>query len=158
MNWMQTLGPTALLLIGGAVSWFIKRRYEELRLLQEKLREDRRKTYAEILEPYIMIFTGISGDSKLTDKAIKKVKSLEYRKTAFDLSLIGSDEAVRTYNALMQQFYRDDETGKQDPSLLMRSFGKVLIAIRKDLGNKKTKLNELDMLKAMIKDIDKLKT
>jgi len=36
----------------------------------------------------------------------------------------------------------------------MRLWGALLIEIRKSLGNKKTKLKEVDMLRGMIKDID----
>ena len=35
--------------------------------------------------------------------------------------------------------------------------GKLLLEIRKNLGNKRIELNEMDMLKEMIKDRDKLK-
>lgn len=37
----------------------------------------------------------------------------------------------------------------------MLLWGKLLLEIRKSLGNKKTKLDEFDMLRAMIKDIEK---
>jgi len=39
---------------------------------------------------------------------------------------------------------------------MMRLWGSLLLEIRKSLGNKNTKLNEIDMLRAMIKDIDNL--
>jgi len=79
---------------------------------------------------------------------------MSYRKTAFNLNLFGSDEVVKAYNALMQHTYEAESTEKQDPKEMMRLWGMLLLEIRKSLGNKKTKLDELDMLRAMIKDID----
>ena len=38
----------------------------------------------------------------------------------------------------------------------MLLWGRLLLEIRKDVGNKHTKLNELDMLRWLITDIDKL--
>lgn len=54
---VRVLGPSILVIIGGAVGWFIKARIEEIKNIQEKLREERRKLYVEILSPYIKIFS-----------------------------------------------------------------------------------------------------
>ncbi len=54
----------------------------------------------------------------------------------------------------MQHVYKAESTEKQDPRKMMSLWGTLLLEIRKSLGNKKTKLNELDMLRGMIKDID----
>lgn len=39
---------------------------------------------------------------------------------------------------------------------MMRLWGKLLLEIRKSLGNENTELSELDMLRGFIKDIEKL--
>ncbi len=54
----------------------------------------------------------------------------------------------------MQHVYEAESTGNQDPRKMMSLWGTLLLEIRKSLGNKKTRLNELDMLRGMIKDID----
>jgi len=56
----------------------------------------------------------------------------------------------------MKNTYETEATGKSNPKEMMRLWGTLLLEIRKSLGNKKTKLNEFDMLRAMIKDIDSL--
>jgi len=152
MNWLQILGPSLLIVLGGLITWFIKSRIEELRATEERLREERRKIYAQILDPYIRLFADLKGQGPV--QAIKKVTSYNYRKTAFDLNLFGSDDVVRAYNTLMQHIYEAESTARQDTKEMMRLWGRLLLEIRKSLGNKKTKLNELDMLRAMIKDID----
>jgi uncharacterized protein (UPF0335 family) len=154
MDWLQILGPPLLMALGGIITWFIKSKIEELRAIEEKLREERRNIYAQILDPYIRLFADLKG--KGPDQALKKITSYDYRKTAFDLNLFGSDEVVRAYNDLIKHTYEVEATGNQDPKEMMRLWGKFLLEIRKSLGNKKTKLNEFDMLRAMIKDIEKL--
>ena len=152
MNWLQVLGPSLLMVLGGIITWFLKARVEELRATEERLREERRKIYGQILDPYIRLFADLKGQGPA--QALKKIGSYEYRKTAFDLNLFGSDEVVRAYNNLWKNTYEAETTGKQDPKEMMRLWGSLLLEIRKSLGNKKTKLNEIDMLRAMIKDID----
>ena len=154
MDWLQILGPPLLMALGGIITWVIKSKIEELRAIEEKLREERRNIYAQILDPYIRLFADLKG--KGSDQALRKITSYDYRKTAFDLNLFGSDEVVRAYNDLMKHTYKAEVTGNQDPKEMIRLWGKLLLEIRKSLGNKKTKLNEFDMLRAMIKDIEEL--
>lgn len=154
MDWLQVLGPPLLMALGGIITWVIKSKVEELHAVEEKLREDRRKIYSQILDPYIRLFADLKG--KGPAQAIKQITSYEYRKTAFELNLFGSDEVVRAYNVLMKHTYEAESTGEQAPKEMMRLWGNLLLEIRKSLGNKKTKLNEWDMLRAMIKDIDSL--
>ena len=156
MDWLQILGPTLLVILGGILTWIIRSRIEESRAIQQKLNEERRKTYSEILGPYIRIFADLKG--KGPAQAINQIKSYDYRKTAFDLALFGSDNVVRAYNALLQYGYKGeaDENKEQRGETYMKLWGKLLLEIRKDVGNKKTGLSELDMLRWLISDIDKL--
>jgi len=159
MNWLQILGPSLLIILGGIVSWFIKSRIEELQATREALNEERRKIYKELLEPYIKIFVGIKNKNGSEEQTIQQITSYDYRKTAFDLNLFGSDNVIRAYNNLLQYVYKFEAGGNQKPQSkeMMCLWGKLLLEIRKSLGNKKTKLDEFDMLRGMIKDIDKLK-
>jgi len=154
MDWLQSLGPTLLMVLGGIIAWFIKSNIEEFRAIEEKLRKERRNIYVQILDPYIRLFADIKV--KGPGEAIKSITSYNYKKTAFELNLFGSDEVVWAYNSLMKHAYKAETTGNQDPKEMMRLWGKLLLEIRKSLGNKKTKLDEFDMLRAMVKDIDKL--
>jgi len=154
MDWLQILGPTLLMVLGGIITWFTKSKIEELHAIEEKLRKERRNIYAQILDPYIRLFADIKG--KGPDEALKMITSYNYKKTAFDLNLFGSDEVVHAYNNLMKHAYKAEATGNKDPKEMMSLWGELLLEIRKSLGNKNTKLNKFDMLKAMVKDIDKL--
>ncbi len=153
MEWVQILLPSLLVVIGGIVGWIVRSRTEEYRAVREKLRAEQRAIYHAILEPYIGIFADLKGEG--VSKATQKIVSYDYKKTAFDLNLIGSDEVVQAYNKMIQHAYKAEETGKQDPKEMMHLWGSLLLEIRKSLGNKNTKLDEWDMLRGMIKDIDR---
>ena len=156
MDWLQILGPTLLTALGGVIIWIIKSKNDELRMTQEKLNEERRKAYQVILNPYIRILADLEGSGPT--EALNEIKSFDYSKTVFTLTLFGSDNVIRAYNALWQYTYKGgagengEERGKKYFSLL----GKLLLEIRKDVGPKKSELNELDMLRWKISDIDKL--
>ena len=101
------------------------------------------------------------GRNKGRDKneiAIGKMLSLEYRKLAFKLSLVGSDAVVLAYNELMQFFYAHEE----DPSPIetrlkemMSLLGKFLLSIRRSMGNEFTGLTNWQMLEWFMKDVRK---
>jgi len=160
MDWIQILAPTlfgtGLFVLGGIITWIIRSRIEESRAIRIKLNEERRKNYSEILAPYIRIFADLKGEGPA--QAINEIKSYDYRKTSFDLALFGSDNVVRAYNALLQYGYKGEanENMEQRGGIYMRLWGKLLLEIRKDVGNKDTKLNEFDMLRWLISDIEKL--
>lgn len=154
LQWIQILGPYLLMGVGGLITWIIKSYIEELRTAEANLTEARRKIYTEILKPYIIIFANLKNTQEQT-KALEIITSEEYRKTAFDLCLFGSDEVVKSYNELMQHTYKAAKaSGSQDTKELFKLWSCFLLAIRKSLGNKKTRLNNLDMMRGMITDID----
>ena len=157
MDWLQILGPYILIvlsaIISGIFTLYIKSRVEELNATKEKLKEEQRNIYSQILDPFIQIFVDLKGQG--LSQAIQKIKSYEYRKTAFDLNLVGSDEVVRAYNILMQYTFKSEASAGKDPREMMRLWGSLLLEIRKSLGQRNTKLDEWDMLRGMIKDIDK---
>lgn len=154
MKWLEIAVTPLLMALGGLIVWFVKSKIEELRAIEEKLRLERRKIYGDLLDPYIHLYADLKGEG--SKKALKKIMSYDYRKTAFNLSLVGSDEVVRAYNNLMQHTYAAEKKGEQDPNTMMRLWGKLLLEIRKSLGNKKTNLDGIDMLRWLIKDIDEL--
>jgi len=153
MDWIQILITTVL---GGIIIWFITYSIIEIRKTKEKLNEERRKAYVEILTPYIQILTDLKG--KGPTQAINKVQTYEYGKISFELALFGSDNVVRAYNEFRQYAFKSkgEEKKELQTKELFYLFGKLLLEIRRDVGNRKTKLKELDMLRWKIIDIEKL--
>jgi len=150
---MEFLQDFALILFTGVVVWYFQSRAEELREINRKLRDERRNIYRDLLDPFITV---LAGETKagLKRKATTKITSVEYKKVGFDLNLFGSDEVVSAFNDLMRYSYEIEEKGEADQKKLFSLWGNFLLEIRKDIGDKKTKLKEKDMLSALIKDID----
>ena len=64
---------------------------------------------------------------------------------------------MRAYNYLMQFIFKSEAAGGINPNEMTRLWGALLLAIRKSFGNKKTDLDEWDMLEGFIKDMDALR-
>ena len=69
----------------------------------------------------------------------------------FELNLMGSDDVVRAMNAFQQHIYNNPS----DSKMSIVRLSELLLAIRRDLGNKNTKIEPIDMLRSQITDIDK---
>lgn len=153
-----------LITIGGLITWFIKSRKDDTLLSEEKSRDFKIKTYEELLEPFITVFT-FTLTEKEKQSGIDKLKSLEYRKASFNLMTFGSDEVVKSFNKIMQAFFtinandfKDSGNGEgsEEYALIMLTLiSDWLLNIRKDLYTEKTKLKRSEMLEFMINDIKK---
>lgn len=161
MNWLAvvaSLGSPILIVIGGIVTWVIKSKAEELRAIEEKLRDKRAKVYTRILDPFIHLFADLKqkGPEKGPERAMKMIASYGYRSAAFELALVASDDVVRAYSDMVGHAHRAEASGKRDSRQMLEVWGKLLLEIRKSLGNKNTNLDELDMLRGMAPDVDQL--
>ena len=152
MQLLQTLGPSILVIIGGIISWIIRSYIDELKLIKEKLRSERRKIYMDLILPYIKILSDPKGQGM--SEALKQITSFDYKKTAFELSLIGSDEVLNAFHAINKKALEREITGQKNPKEDLFLWGKLFLEIRKSLGNRKTNLKEFDMLRGFVKDID----
>ncbi|MEX0772362.1 MAG: hypothetical protein WD038_04295 [Balneolales bacterium] len=155
MFWIEFLGPPLLGGILGFVVWYIQSRIEKIQREQEKLHDDRRIIYSEILEPYIKLLTQSKSDAEIQNVA-RQITSLQYRKKAYEFTLIGDDNVVIAFNNLMQYAFNSNEEGSNlDTSGMMKLWGDLLLEIRKSVNNPNTSLTNRDMLRGFIKDIDK---
>jgi hypothetical protein len=152
MDWIQIVLAPLLMIAGGIVTWFLKSRAEELRAAEQRLTETRRKLYFELLEPYIFPYLDQTPEGRA--KVIETVQSKEYRRTVFELNLFASDEVVSAHNRLRKHAFKMKKTGEKNPRELLRLLGALFLEIRRSLGNKKTRLKEFDMLRAMFEDIE----
>ena len=95
------------------------------------------------------------------ETAMVEMISLEYRRVAFKLSLVASDEVARAYNNLMQYLDSIEAQMKvdaeKDPTAVIRLLGKLLLEVRRSMGNAATKLDHWEMLEWFITDVKGLK-
>ena len=139
--------------VSGFVGWWLKARNQELRAIEKMLREEQRKIYKEILDPYIGLF---SDRNKNVDEQVKKLTSHQYKSKAFEMFFFGSDEVIKAYNKLIQHGSRINPENAEPDLTIVTDFGQLLLEVRKSLGNKKTKLNAKEMLGVIINDLSKL--
>ena len=96
-------------LIIGLATWFLKSRTEELRAIEEQLRQQRVKIYKELLDPLIIAFSDLKGKGPL--QAQKRILSREYKSTSFELVLLGGDDVIKAWNDLLQYGYVHEVDG-----------------------------------------------
>lgn len=154
MEWVVGVAVPLLLALGAGIAWLFRNQVEERRAAEERLSADRRQVYKRLLVPYVRIFTHRGG--KGAAKALEEMLSFEYRTVAFDFMLVASDEAAQAYNALMQYTFKAGDKASERPWEMMLLWGQLLVEIRRSLGNKASKLTNVDMLRFLIKDIERL--
>ena len=172
IDYISAFGSIAtpiLVMLLTAVGWKFRKSFERRIELEEKLRKDRIEIYNSILEPFIILLmtdAAWQSDKKNKNKdknllATNQMLSLDYRKLAFQLSLMGNDAVVKSYNDLMQYFYNqadDSETPSNEKLREMMSLlGKFLLEIRRSMGNETTKLDNWAMLEWFMTDARKLR-
>ena len=147
MDWLQNIGTPLLMGISGIFGWVIKSKYEELRALEEKLSKERRRTYANIINPILNVLNNL--EDKGSSKALETYNLYDYRKTTSDLILIGSDGVIRAHNRLIDYAYSKNVKNIDDDKA-MNLITELYLEIRKSIMGKsiigsKTKLNKEDM-------------
>ena len=150
-GWLSKIAPAFIGVIGAVIGWFLKSKLEAKRRVEKSLRDEAAKVYLEILMPFAVLFTDLSPKSQ--QETLKKMKSKEYREKSFKLILVGSDEVVLSWNEMWNIIYKT-ERGESESNNILLAFGNVLLSIRKSLGNTNTTMNNKDMLRWLIKDID----
>lgn len=170
-SWIQyatAFGAVAtplLVLVLTGIGWKIRSRLERQNQLEDRLGDERAQIYRDILEPFVLLLTSEAAwkadpknrNKDKNDVAASKMVSVHYQKRAFELTLVGSDNVVRAFNAMMQFFYAySDDERKPDANDLKKMIslvGNFLLEIRKSLGNEATKLNDFEILEWLMKDM-----
>jgi hypothetical protein len=153
--------PILVAVLGG-IGWKIRSKIERQLSLEQKLREDRISIYNEILEPFMVMLMSDEAwkadpRNKNRDKialGARQILSLDYRKCAFRLALVGSDGVVKAYNELMQYFFSSDgrEANEATVTAMLSRIGQLLLQIRRSMGNEDTDLDRWAMLEWFIND------
>lgn len=152
-----TVPLIATLIVGGVsiYSLFLRSRLEAAKKENDRLQVERKNIYIELLAPYLSAFANAGSPSEQA-KAVEWLKSEKYLKVTYELIFMGSDEVVRAMNDFLTRFREIVESGKPiAPEEMLKFWGGLLLAIRRDLGDKKTTLKEIDMLTGHITDIHK---
>lgn len=154
--------------------WLLNRKWnrdEQKRKKDEQLHPDRLEVYNKCMEPFVLALMAgndqqVQGRKRRrkrdhVDQAVKTVLSVEYRKNAYMLMLIGSDAVVRSFNEMFQSFYsmeaKSTDVDARSSLDSIEKLGTLILEIRKSVGDESTGLESLDMLEWCIKDLREIR-
>lgn len=120
------------------------------RELEIKLYDNRRTLYLKLLQPFINALKSVTLKREPELGAEITAKMIE---TSINLSLFASDNVIYASNHFRRKAIAAQKSEKQDPRSVMNDFAKIILEIRKDSGNPKTKLIEKDVLQGFISEI-----
>jgi hypothetical protein len=145
----------------GAGAWAVRSSIEQRREYQRLLADNKRAHYFEFLD-FLNRFIGPTGTPEPVSKNATKeprydqVSLEEFRKWSLRLTLIGSDEVVRAWNATRLQATSAQEGNPGVTAL--RGWGRLWLAMRKDCGHPDTQLKVSDVLGSFVNDIDQYRS
>ncbi|SFT90853.1 hypothetical protein SAMN04489724_2728 [Algoriphagus locisalis] len=154
-DFLEIFVPVILPIVSLFIGAYIQRQRDKLNLEQEAFFQKKRENYFNVISPLVLMISN-GSNKREQEKIITKILSNEYRKEVLALSLYGNDEVVKSFNNLFQFIYnRNDIPDYTD--IMMPLLGKILLEMRKELGNKSTSLDEYGILEFLIKDIKEVK-
>jgi hypothetical protein len=155
MEYVSLILAPILAAVIGFLVWFLQNRISKIQEEQDKLFDQRREIYAEILEPFIRIHVGASDPEELA-RASAQLKSIEFKRNAFRFSLIAEDEVVRSFNDMIGYIasFGNQSKRKPDGAVIVEKWGAFLLVLRKSFGNKATELTERDVLRCLLNKLD----
>ena len=139
-------GPFATI-IAGVVGFLGSKFYEAYTQDKTRLFEKKREIYHQLIKPFrdVLINTKLKKDTEhegpLPDEFIKG--AIE---AAFDSMFYASDDVIKLYG----EYRSISVNGLVDSDYNLKSLAKLLKAMRKDLGNKYSSIDEVDILKLFI--------
>jgi hypothetical protein len=127
----------------------IRSTIEDFREAERELTDQRRTLYKQVLHPFLVSLTAEDSQAEAAQQAMQEAfTSPEYRRAVQDLALFASDEVVRAFGDM------SNNQCHAEPDHPMVLWARLLRAIRKSVGNKRTQLTLVEMMRPSIKDVD----
>ena len=142
---LAVLSPFFLAVIGG-IGYLYRHEKERRESVERQLSEKKYETYITLIDIFfeLMKLGRVNNPKKLASILDRMYDANK------NLMLYGSDEVINTYQKFLETARKN---GKADLNL----FGNIIIAIRKDMGNPKTKITSDDILRQLLRDYDDAK-
>ena len=145
--------PVLVLFLGG-LGWIIKQELEKRRRVEEQLSQEKFQTYMIFVNAIFGVFHQQALDREKIKKPTKEpdliVQLQEFSKKVI---FYGSDEVIREYQAFMA--YLQEHAQEGDLAASSEAMGKVITAIRKDMGYPNTKFTPKTLVKQLLNDYHK---
>lgn len=134
--------------------------------IDRQMQADRIAVYQELLKPFMIMFMNDTAwaSAQARNRAYKnKTKeavvqdlmwSEDWILNSFRLTLIGSDASVQAFNRLLDTARSQEGQSTANPKQRVELVANLLLEIRRSAGNEQTGLENWDMLKPFITDLD----
>lgn len=134
--------------------------------IDRQMQADRIAVYQELLKPFMVMFMNDivwkneqtrnkSYKSKTKEQVVQGLMwSENWIATSFRFTLIGSDAAVLAFNQLMDTARSQGGAPAMNPAQLVELFANLLLEIRRSAGNEQTDLENWDMLRPFVTNLD----
>ncbi|MEA2166486.1 MAG: hypothetical protein QOK37_4613 [Thermoanaerobaculia bacterium] len=130
-------------LLAGAIGFLISKVVESWKESRERLHDKKREVYAKLLAPMLALqLQMLKGGDRPAHEVVLTEMSAQMVTATFDAVLYASDEVLKLWGRIRTAGL----TGEQILVLYMR----LLKAIRKDVGNTYTSINEADILRLFV--------
>lgn len=138
----SNISPGLLTVLAGGIGFIVSKLYESIKENKQRTYDKKREIYYKLIKPFREILFPANGKKKeLSNEQIR-----EAVEAAFDNILYASDEVIKAYGS----FRNLSSNGNIQPEKVLKQFALLLKAMRKDLGNQFSTLDEVDILKMFI--------
>jgi hypothetical protein len=142
LSFWQNVGAIALTALLAAVGWLYRHERERRMEVERQLSERKYDAYIQLLNVFFDTFKASRGGRRPQGADLLN-RMVDANK---DLMLYGSEEVVRLYHAWLLEM----RTG----TVHLAGLGELMVAIRRDMGNRKTRVTSEDVLRQLITDYD----
>lgn len=143
---LAALSPFMLAALAG-VGWLYRHERERRSEVERQLSEHKYRAYIEVLDIFFDAFKAQrtnrlrAPDNRAVERMIDANK---------ELMIYGSDNVAMTYAEWLAKARANESV---TPAML-RDFGEIVVAIRRDMGNPKTRMTADDVLRQLVTDYD----
>lgn len=146
----NTQTTTALLVvtipvIASIITVYLGRSFEKQKTIQEKLRENKVPIYDEFITNVIAYLLDKDKDKNAIELAVF------FQKMTPRMIIWADDEVLKAWAD-----FRTVTTTTTDTMIMIKKFEDLMLAMRKDLGHSNKKLNNHEVLKCFINDIEEV--
>lgn len=143
-DFFQTATPYLILLLTG-LGVLYRFEVEKRREVESQVSEKKYKAYLALIDLFFDLFKETKGGKKMNQTDIQN-RMIDAMK---DLMLFASDDVL----TLVQTWSEESRQGRID----LNRLGEMIVAIRKDMGNRRTKVGPDDVLRQIILDYEHMK-
>lgn len=142
-NLIITILTIALPIIATILGWIIHRKTEKIKIMQNQLSDKKYQAYANIVSTFYSILKDSKNHKTTNQKALME-QMIDSKR---DILMYGSDSVFKAFNN-----YLVKSSENTDATTTMNSFLDFIIAIRKDMCGKHTKITKRDILVNLVQN------